>query len=84
MTSDEIDYTGAANGVVTVMHEKGIPISKVSRVFAEAMKMIDQYTVPFDPSSLDTSDASTDTESSAEPEISDEEAHEKALEMMDA
>ena len=48
------------------------------------MKMIDQYTVPFDPSSLDTSDASTDTESSAEPEISDEEAHEKALEMMDA
>ena len=63
MTSDEIDYTGAANGVVTVMHEKGIPISKVSR---------------------DTSDASTDTESSAEPEISDEEAHKKALEMMDA
>lgn len=85
MTSDEIDYSGAARGVVAVLHEKGIPISKVSRVFEEAMSLVDQYMIPFDPSSLATADASTSSEeadTSGTSELSDEEANDKALKMM--
>jgi len=85
MTSDEIDYSGAARGVVGVLHEKGIPISKVSRVFEKAMQLVDQYTIPFDPSSLATDDSSADsksTDTSGVSEVSDEEANDKALKMM--
>ena len=85
MAADEIDYDGAARGIVVVLHEKGIPISKVSRLFEDAMKLINQYTVPFDPSSLnqnDQADGSAGQATSTEDELSDEEANAQALAMM--
>ena len=85
MAVAEIDYDGAASGIMAVLHEKGIPISKVSRVFETAMQLIEQYTVPFDPSSLETEDQAEGTDGSAdtaEQDVSDEEAHNKALEMI--
>lgn len=85
MAADEINYDGAASGIVAVLHEKEIPISKVPRVFEDAMKLINQYTVPFDPYSLNQNnqvDGSAESATPKETDLSDEEANDQALAMM--
>lgn len=85
MAVDEIDYDGAASGIVAVLHERGIPISKVPQVFEDAMKLINQYTVPFDPVALnqnEQAEGNAGSETSSEQGASDEEANDQALAMM--
>lgn len=89
MEDEETILSDAASGVVSVLHVKNVPIYLLPKVFEEAMKLVRQYTVPFDPSTLDTSDTSEDSEdtetpaeTSSEPEMSDEEANDKTLKMM--
>ena len=62
MEDEETILSDAASGVVSVLHVKNVPIYLLPKVFEEAMKLVRQYTVPFDPRTLDTSDTSEDSE----------------------